>query len=119
VKVSTNTHTRTEELWEAVFSLRSVPELYNNDQLSVSPSRVRVKSLEESRQKERESLQAESQFRVAETEGGDSSGTQRKGNVHRWKPLPSSAVKTVTDNTSLCVILISKIWSQFVCSSVQ
>jgi hypothetical protein len=30
------------------------------------------------------------------TEAGDSSGTQRKRNVRRWKPLPSNAVKTVT-----------------------
>jgi hypothetical protein len=37
---------------------------------------------------------------------GDSSGTQRKGNVRRWKSLQSSAVETVTENTSLCVIVI-------------
>jgi hypothetical protein len=41
-------------------------------------------------------------------EAGDSSGTQRKGNVHRWKTLPSTAVATVTDNTSLFVIVIWK-----------
>jgi hypothetical protein len=29
-------------------------------------------------------------------EAGDSSETQKKGNVRRWKMLPSSAVKTVT-----------------------
>jgi hypothetical protein len=35
-------------------------------------------------------------------EVGDSSGTQRKGNVCPWKPLPSNAVKTVT-GTVVCV----------------
>jgi hypothetical protein len=29
--------------------------------------------------------------------------------VHCWKTLPSSAVKTVTENTSLCVIVICKV----------
>jgi hypothetical protein len=28
--------------------------------------------------------------------------------THYWKPLPSSAVKTMTGNTSLCVIVICK-----------
>jgi hypothetical protein len=55
---------------------------------------------------ERESLQAGSQLRVAVTEVEDSSGIQGKGNARRWKPLPSSAVKTVTQNTSMCVIVI-------------
>jgi hypothetical protein len=61
----------------------------------------------------REGLQVHSQLRVAVVrseklvaEARDSSGTQRKGNVHRWKPLPSSAVKTVTENTILCMIVI-------------
>jgi hypothetical protein len=35
-------------------------------------------------------------------EVGDSSGTQRKGDVRRGKMLPSSAVKTVT-GTVVCV----------------
>jgi hypothetical protein len=38
------------------------------------------------------------------SEAGDSSGTQRKGTIHYWKPLPSSAVKII----SLCVIVICK-----------
>jgi hypothetical protein len=42
-------------------------------------------------------------------EARDSSGTQRKGNVKRWKPLPSNAVKTVPENTSLCVMVIYKV----------
>jgi hypothetical protein len=39
-------------------------------------------------------------------EARDSSGTQRKGNACRWKPLPSNTVKTMTEKTSLCVIVI-------------
>jgi hypothetical protein len=41
-------------------------------------------------------------------EAGDSSGKQTKGNVRRWKPLPSKVMKIVTDNTSLCVTVICK-----------
>jgi hypothetical protein len=52
---------------------------------------------------------------VAVAKAGDSSGTQRKGNVHCWKTLPSNAVKTVTENTSLCVIVICKLYSRVVC----
>jgi hypothetical protein len=74
-----------EELLEAVFSVRSMPRLHNEEQL---PSRV--------------SVQADSQLTAAVAEVGDSSGTQRKGNFHHWKPLPSNAVKTVIENTSLC-----------------
>jgi hypothetical protein len=66
---------------------------------SVSPSRVQVKN----------SLQADSQLRVAVAEAGDSSETQRKGKVCCWKLLPSSAVKTMAENTSLCVIAICKV----------
>jgi hypothetical protein len=43
------------------------------------------------------------------TEIGNSSGTQRKGNVCRWKPLPSRAVRNVTENTSLCVTVTLKV----------
>jgi hypothetical protein len=55
----------------------------------------------------RESLQADRQLRVAEAEAEDSSGTQRKGNVHCWKAQPGSTVKAV--NTSLCVIVICEV----------
>jgi hypothetical protein len=49
--------------------------------------------------------QAGSQLRNGKlvAEARDSSGTKRKGGVHCWKPLPSSTVKTATENTSLCV----------------
>jgi hypothetical protein len=43
-----------------------------------------------------ESLQSDSQLRVAEA--GDSLGTQRKGIVCHWKLLLSSTVKTVTEH---------------------
>jgi hypothetical protein len=42
-------------------------------------------------------------------EAGDSTGTQRKGNVRFWKPLPSNAVKTVTEKARLCVIVSCKV----------
>jgi hypothetical protein len=34
---------------------------------------------------------------------------RKQGNVHCWKPLPSSTVKTVTENTSLCMTVICKV----------
>jgi hypothetical protein len=39
-----------------------------------------------------EAVYSVSQLRVAVAEVGDSSGTQKKGKVRRWKPLLSSAV---------------------------
>jgi hypothetical protein len=36
-------------------------------------------------------------------EARDSSETQRKGNVRRWKPLPSNGSEDVTVNTSVYV----------------
>jgi hypothetical protein len=62
----------------------------------------------------RESLQA---FGVLEA--GDSLGTQRKGNICCWKPLPSCSVKIMTDITSLYVIVICKVLSRVVCLCVQ
>jgi hypothetical protein len=41
-------------------------------------------------------------------EAGDSSGTQRKRNARRCRPLSSRTVKAVTENTSLLVTVISK-----------
>jgi hypothetical protein len=110
---ATDMHATIGELLEAAFSVRSVPRLYNEDQLPfvVSPGRVRVESLERNgdRRVESESLQSVSQLRVAVAEVEDSSRTQRKRNVHCWKPLPSSTVKTVTETTGRCVIVISKV----------
>jgi hypothetical protein len=48
-------------------------------------------------------------LRFSRYEKGDNSGTQRKGNVRSWKTLPSRALKPVTENTSLCVIVICKV----------
>jgi hypothetical protein len=36
-------------------------------------------------------------------EAVDSSGTQRKGNVRRWKPLPYNDSEDVTVGTGVCV----------------
>jgi hypothetical protein len=46
---------------------------------------------------------------VAVAKAGDISGTQRKGNVPCWKMLSSRAVKTVTENTTLFVVVICKV----------
>jgi hypothetical protein len=86
---ATDTHATTEEPLESVFSLRSLSRLNNEKQLLLSGER------------ERESRQTVNrEFLVDEV--GDISEILRKGNVRRWKPLPSNAVKTVTKNTSLC-----------------
>jgi hypothetical protein len=50
-----------------------------------------------------------SQLSITVAEAEDSSGTQRKGNICQWKMLPSRAVKIVTENTTLCVIVICKV----------
>jgi hypothetical protein len=41
-------------------------------------------------------------------EARNSLGTQGKGNVHRWKPLPSIGSEGVTVNTSACIIVNCK-----------
>jgi hypothetical protein len=61
-----------------------------------------------------ETKSAGSQLRVVRSEklvveARDSSGTHRKGNVCRRKFLPSSTVKTMTENTSPCVTVICKV----------
>jgi hypothetical protein len=106
MKAATNTHT-TEELLEVVFPVPSRVRLYNVDQMPLLVCE--------------ESLQADSQLRFAAvrsekpvTEAGDSLGTQRKGNLHCWKMLPNKAVKTLTEKTSLCVIVICRSWSRVV-----
>jgi hypothetical protein len=38
-------------------------------------------------------------------EAADISGSQRKGNVRRWKPLPSNGSEDVTVDTSVRVIV--------------
>jgi hypothetical protein len=87
VIATTDTHATMEELLDAVFSVRSVPRLYDEDWLKFENSGARE------RERERES-EAERQLRVASVrseklvaEAGDSSGTQKKGNIHRWKQL--------------------------------
>jgi hypothetical protein len=96
----------TIELLEAVFSVLSVLRRNNCYQLPLPVSTDCAA----------ECLQAGRQLRVAVVrceklvaEAGDSLGTQRKGNIHSWMPLPSSTVNTVTENRSLCVIVICKV----------
>jgi hypothetical protein len=40
---------------------------------------------------------------------------RERRNIHCWKMLPRSAVKTVTENISLCVTVICKVQSRAVC----
>jgi hypothetical protein len=101
VTAATDTNATIEVLLEVVHSVGSVLRLCDEDQvpLPVIPGTVRVGQSRE------ESLQAVRQLRSEKllAEAGDNSETQ----VRRWKPLPSSAMKT--ENTSLCVIVICKV----------
>jgi hypothetical protein len=40
---------------------------------------------------------------------GNSQGTQRKGNVLRWKPLQSNDSEEMTVDTKVCVIVNCKV----------
>jgi hypothetical protein len=53
LKAETDTHATIEEMLEAVFSVRFLPSLYNEDQLflPVSPSRVQVETLEKNQER--------------------------------------------------------------------
>jgi hypothetical protein len=42
-------------------------------------------------------------------EAGDRSGTNRKENVNRWKPLPSNGREDMTVDTNMCVIVKCKV----------
>jgi hypothetical protein len=42
-------------------------------------------------------------------EAGDTSGTQRNGNVRRWQPLPTNGSEDVTMDTSVCVVVNCKL----------
>jgi hypothetical protein len=46
---------------------------------------------------------------LAESDQPVRAGAGKERNVHCWKTLTNSAVKTVTENTSLCVIVICKV----------
>jgi hypothetical protein len=82
----TDTHATTEELSEALFSVRSVPRLYNEDQLPL-----------------RESLEMTEEYEVDvgwPPACEDVSPEAEESPL--LKMLPSTAVKTVTENASLC-----------------
>jgi hypothetical protein len=42
-------------------------------------------------------------------DAGDSSGTQRKGNIRHWKQLPSNGSEDMTVDTSVSVIVNCKV----------
>jgi hypothetical protein len=71
----TDTHATTDELLDPVFSFRSVPRLYKEEQLQLRVSRERVCC----RQLRVAAVRSEKLV----AEAWDSSGTQRKGNVRR------------------------------------
>jgi hypothetical protein len=58
---------------------------------------------------ERESAGSQLRSERLATEAANSLGTQRKGNVHCWKPLPSGTEKTMAENICLCVIVHCKV----------
>jgi hypothetical protein len=78
---------------EETFSVWSVPGLYNEERLSANTILTLHKALIRSVM-----TLVGCEFRVAfvrsknlvVAEAGDSSGTQRKGNVRRWKPLSNN-----------------------------
>jgi hypothetical protein len=79
-------------IMEAVFSTLSVPKCYKQDQLG-----ARVNEwLRELLRFSRELLLLE-----AGNEAGDYSGTERKGNVRLWKPLPSNGSEHVSVDTGV------------------
>jgi hypothetical protein len=108
--VATDTHATTEELLEAVFSVRSVSGLYNDGQLPLWDSPVTAvrraggwcemaASLRVSQSRERICIQSVgscSEKLIAEARLLEATPKQR-------------LVKTLIENTSLCVIVICKV----------
>jgi hypothetical protein len=81
-----NIHTQKRKNYlEAVFSLRSVQMLYIEEQLQLREQLLRVSR------------------KLLWLRHGNSSGTWRKGDFRRWKPL---LLKTVTEETNLCVMCV-------------
>jgi hypothetical protein len=74
-----------------VFSVRSVPRCYKHDKLVAEQLEGCGSAI----------VSFCSEELVAET--GDSSGTQSKGNVRCWKPLPSNSTEDVTMGIGVCV----------------
>jgi hypothetical protein len=77
-----------------------VPRLYNEDQLHYEKVKKESTGRQPVERCRCEKLVAEAR---------DSLGKQSKGNVRCWKLLPSSTVKTVTENISPYVIVILKL----------
>jgi hypothetical protein len=94
---ATDTHATTLEVSDAVFSVWSVPRLSNEDQLELSVSQSR------------EGLCNQMRIEKLVAEAMSISRTRKKGNVRCWKPLPSNAVNTMTENIILCVIVFCKV----------
>jgi hypothetical protein len=89
-----DTYATIEELLEAVLSVQFVTRLYDEDQPIRDNSETAVSRVE-------------GWCKVARQPARTCARENR--NVHCWKPLPNSAVKTVTENTSLCVMVICKV----------
>jgi hypothetical protein len=84
---------------EAVFSVRSVPRLYNEGHLALRES------------SETAVRRVGDWWEMAVSMRGREPGSREMSTV----TLPSSAVKTVTENTTLCVTVICKVYSRAVC----
>lgn len=98
-----------------VFSMRSVPRLCDKNHLQLPLS---LSASREYREQSEVSVGRRAgghlNLQVLLADAGNSSGIQRKGNVRHWKPLSGNAMKTVTKNTSLCMIIICKMQSRAV-----
>jgi hypothetical protein len=83
-----------------VISLRSVPRCYKQGKL-IGESMTEIEDC-------CSSVVVSCCCEKVVVEAGDSSETQRNGNVHLWKPLPNNGQWRVqkTENTSLCVTVI-------------
>jgi hypothetical protein len=99
---ATDTCATIEKLLEGVLSVPSVPRLHNEAQLPwLYRKRFRWK--------------LKNRKCVCDGRQPASTWARKQRNVHCWKTLSSRAVKTVTENTSLCVIVICKVYSWVVC----
>jgi hypothetical protein len=100
-----NTHAAIEELLEAVFSVRSTPRIYSEDQLPLPVSRESVC---------RQTVSWSVKSCGCERWWAGIWGLGQFGNPEEGERAPlaaasCSAVKTVTENTSLCVVVICKV----------
>jgi hypothetical protein len=97
-----------------VFSTRSVPRCYKHNKLGVSVFSGESVGGQVSELENCWCCRCEL---LLSAMARASSGTQRKRNVRRWRPLPSNGREDVTVDTSMCVIVKCKEQSRAVSKS--